>query len=102
LGAATSVEKAVNVISGVKKEKTVAGNVNKAGDVIKCEVDDLKLKINIGQQNKHIPGTNNYKQELANGKLKSILSADPQQLIDDFAGTGKKLEQTRNVLILET
>ena len=90
-GAATSVEKAVNVISGVKKEKTVAGNVNKAGDVIKCEVDDLKLKINIGQQNKHIPGTNNYKQELANGKLKSILSADPQQLIDDFAGTGKKI-----------
>ncbi|MFV0465273.1 MAG: polymorphic toxin type 50 domain-containing protein, partial [Lachnospiraceae bacterium] len=54
-------------------------------------VDDLNLKINIGQQNKHIPGTNNYKQELANGKLKSILSADPQQLLDDFAGTGQKI-----------
>lgn len=58
-------------------------------------LDDVNLKINVGQQNKHIPGTNNYKQEIANGKLKSILSADPQQLLDDFAGTGKKIGKNK-------
>mgnify|MGYP000924390666 CR=1 FL=1 len=49
------------------------------------------VKVNAGQQNKHIPGTNNYKQEIANGKTKSILSEDPQSLLDEFAGTGQKI-----------
>jgi len=32
--------------------------------------NNVKPKINVGQQNKHIPGTNNYAQEIASGKLK--------------------------------
>ncbi|WP_312105513.1 polymorphic toxin type 50 domain-containing protein [Pygmaiobacter massiliensis] len=75
-----------------KQEQAATNNAKPtAGQVSEGESDNLNLKINMGQQNKHIPGTNNYKQELANGKLKSILSADPQQLLDDFAGTGQKI-----------
>jgi hypothetical protein len=44
-----------------------------------------------GKQDKHIPGTNNYAQEIVNGKPRSILLEDPQQLLDDFAGTGQKV-----------
>ena len=52
------------------------------------------VKVNIGQQDKHILGTNNYNQYLANGKKPSILSENPQRLLDDFAGTGKKVPNT--------
>lgn len=48
-------------------------------------------KLNVGQQDKHIQGTNNYKQQISNGKHPSILTEDPKQLLDDFAGTGEKL-----------
>lgn len=49
------------------------------------------FKVNIGQQDKHIVGTNNYKQEIANGKTKSILSENAQSLLDKFAGNGQKI-----------
>ncbi|WP_283610441.1 polymorphic toxin type 50 domain-containing protein [Faecalispora anaeroviscerum] len=77
------------VMGGIKG----ADHVKDAEKVAQSAESVIKggLEINMGQQNKHIPGTNSYKQELANGKLKSILSADPQQLLGDFAGTGRKI-----------
>ena len=48
-----------------------------------------------GAQEKHIPDTPNYKQELANGKNKSIFYGDnkiAQELLDKFAGKGKLLK----------
>ena len=54
-----------------------------------------KVRVNQGHQDKHIPGTNNYKQEIANGRTKSILLADPQELLDNYAGTGQKLSATK-------
>jgi hypothetical protein len=49
------------------------------------------VKVNQGQQDKHILGTNNYKQSVASGINRSILNENPQQLLDDFAGTGQKM-----------
>ncbi len=52
-------------------------------------------KIHQGQQDKHIAGTNNYKQELANNKPRSILVEDAQTLLDEFAGTGKRINNVK-------
>jgi hypothetical protein len=49
------------------------------------------VKVNAGQQDKHIFGTNNYNQSVASGVNRSILKEDPQQLLDDFAGTGQTI-----------
>jgi hypothetical protein len=49
------------------------------------------VRVNQGQQDKHIPGTNNYNQLIASGKNPSILKANPQELLDNFAGTGVKI-----------
>lgn len=32
---------------------------------------------------------NNHNQEIANGRPRSILTEDPQQLLDEFAGSGQ-------------
>lgn len=52
---------------------------------------DYNLTINPGRQDKHIQGTNNYIQELKQGRYKSYLleGVDPQQLVDKYAGTGE-------------
>lgn len=52
---------------------------------------DYNLTINPGRQDKHIQGTNNYNQELKQGRYKSYLleGVDPQQLVDKYAGTGE-------------
>jgi hypothetical protein len=49
------------------------------------------VKVHQGQQDKHIPGTNNYNQDVANGVNRSTLNANSQQLLDDFAGTGTSM-----------
>ncbi|PHE91695.1 polymorphic toxin type 50 domain-containing protein [Bacillus pseudomycoides] len=49
-------------------------------------------------QEKHIPNTPNYKQEVANGKNKSIFYGDnktAQELLDKFAGKGTVLKNGR-------
>lgn len=54
-------------------------------------VNGYDAKVNVGQQNKHIPGTNEYKNALNNGKTKSIMYGDAndiQNLLNDQAGTG--------------
>lgn len=51
-----------------------------------------------GAQEKHIPDTPNYKQEVANGKNKSIFYGDnktAQELLDKFAGVGTVLKNGR-------
>ena len=64
-------------------------------DVVEGGANLNKIKINQGHQDKHIPGTNNYKQEIAKGKFRSTLTMDPQKLLDDFAGTGSAVGDTK-------
>ena len=50
----------------------------------KQAIADKKIvvdKIDVGKQNKHIPGTNDYKTATRNGIGKSILIADPNKLL---------------------
>ena len=49
----------------------------------------VNLKIHKGNQDKHIAGTQNYKQEVANGRTPSILTANPDVLVQTYAGKGK-------------
>ena len=49
------------------------------------------VKVNVGQQEKHITGTNNYNQSVNRGINRSILSEDAQNLLDEFAGKGQKI-----------
>ncbi|MEC1080430.1 T7SS effector LXG polymorphic toxin, partial [Bacillus paralicheniformis] len=60
------------------------------------EVHGFPAKVKPGAQEKHIPGTPNYKQEIANGrKNKSIFYGDnktAQELLDKFAGKGTLLK----------
>ncbi|MGX9293164.1 polymorphic toxin type 50 domain-containing protein, partial [Bacillus sp. A015] len=58
------------------------------------EVHGFPAKIKPGAQEKHIPNTPNYKQEIANGKNKSIFYGDnktAQELLDKFSGKGQLL-----------
>ncbi|MEK4522462.1 polymorphic toxin type 50 domain-containing protein [Psychrobacillus sp. FSL W7-1493] len=58
------------------------------------EVNGFPAKVKPGSQEKHIPNTPNYKQELANGKIKSIFYGDnkkAQVLLDKYAGKGQLL-----------
>ncbi len=62
------------------------------------EVNGYPIKVKAGAQEKHIPDTPNYKQELANGKNKSIFYGDNkivQELLDKFAGKGELLKNGR-------
>ncbi len=58
-------------------------------------VQKSHVKVNQGQQDKHIPGTNNYKVELQKGQNRSILEANPQELLDNYAGKGVRLSESR-------
>ncbi|MCY7999392.1 T7SS effector LXG polymorphic toxin [Bacillus haynesii] len=63
------------------------------------EVHGFPAKVKPGAQEKHIPGTPNYKQEIANGrKNKSIFYGDnkkAQELLDKFAGKGDLFRKDR-------
>ncbi|WP_179104444.1 T7SS effector LXG polymorphic toxin [Virgibacillus proomii] len=62
------------------------------------EVNGFPVKVKSGAQEKHIPNTPNYKQELANGKNKSILYGDnktAQELLDKFAGKGTSINKNK-------
>ena len=52
-----------------------------------------KAQVQQGLQDKHVKGTNNHKREIAKGNHPSILEADPQKLLDSFAGKGVRLEK---------
>ena len=54
--------------------------------------------INVGQQNKHIPGTNEYKVAVNNGQNKSIMSGtvdDIQELLREFSGKGTPINANK-------
>lgn len=53
-----------------------------------------EAKVNVGQQNKHIPYTNEYKASIANGNKRSTVNgnlADIQKLLNEKAGTGEMI-----------
>ncbi len=65
------------------------------------EVNGFPAKVKSGAQEKHIPETPNYKQEVANGKKKSIFYGDnkkAQELLDKYAGRGEFLKNGREVI----
>ncbi|WP_456266662.1 MULTISPECIES: T7SS effector LXG polymorphic toxin [unclassified Bacillus (in: firmicutes)] len=65
------------------------------------EVNGFPAKVKPGAQEKHIPDAPNYKQELANGKKKSIFYGDnkkAQELLDKYAGTGHIPSKGREVV----
>ena len=55
-------------------------------------------KIHKGRQDKHIPGTNNYNQQKANGKNPSILTGDPNKLLREGVGKGKATTPTKETV----
>ncbi|MEH7650901.1 T7SS effector LXG polymorphic toxin [Bacillus safensis] len=62
------------------------------------EVYGFPAKVKAGAQEKHIPDAPNYKQEVANGKTKSIFYGDnkkAQELLDKFAGKGDMFTKNR-------
>ncbi|MCY9362618.1 T7SS effector LXG polymorphic toxin [Bacillus spizizenii] len=62
------------------------------------EVNGYPVKVKPGAQEKHILNTPNYKQEIANGKNKSIFYGDnktAQELLDKYAGKGDFLKNGR-------
>ncbi|MGG1592433.1 T7SS effector LXG polymorphic toxin [Terribacillus saccharophilus] len=92
----------------VKNEKIEANNQDNKNNILSTpsygknsvpigpyrEVENFPVKVKSGAQEKHIPNTPNYKQELANGKNKSILYGDnrtAQSLLDKYAGTGQMM-----------
>ena len=71
--------------------KTTEDSVEDVGKIGSKTVNGYDTKVNVGQQNKHIPGTNEYKNALNNGQTKSIMYGDAndiQNLLNDKAGTG--------------
>ena len=99
-GVKTSGNGKYNVSKGPKiKDAKVkgAGGVDIVDDVANniTKANPDNAKVHTGQQDKHIPGTNNYNQEIAKGKYRSILSENPQQLLDDYAGTGQSIGTTK-------
>ncbi|OUZ09389.1 T7SS effector LXG polymorphic toxin [Bacillus pumilus] len=62
------------------------------------EVNGFPVKVKPGAQEKHISDAPNYKQEVANGKTKSIFYGDnkkAQELLDKFAGKGDMFTKNR-------
>ena len=53
------------------------------------------VKIHKGRQDKHIEGTNNYKQQRENGKNPSILTENPNKLLKEGAGKGRMITPTK-------
>ena len=55
-------------------------------------------KIHKGKQDKHIVGTNNYNQQMANGKHPSILTENPSKLLKEGAGKGRITTSTKEIV----
>src|SRR5699024_5472631 len=62
------------------------------------EINGFPVKIKPGAQEKHIPNTPNYKQEIANRKNKSIFYGDnkiAQELLEEYAGKGTTVTKNK-------
>lgn len=55
-------------------------------------------KIHKDRQDKHIEGTKNYKQQIANGKNPSILKEDANKLLKESAGKGNMTTPTKKTV----
>lgn len=55
-------------------------------------------RLHKGRQDKHIPGTNNYKQQKGNGKNPSILTENPNKLLKEGAGKGRMTTPTKETV----
>lgn len=86
-------QKRANILYDLGSDKLNLDIYLKDEKLRKVIKNDYNLTINSGRQDKHIQGTNNYKQELAKGTHKSYLldSVNPQELVDKYAGTGDLL-----------
>ena len=62
----------------------------KAGNFGNTRGSRANSKIHEGRQNKHIKGTNNYKQQKENGKNPSILTENPNKLLKEGVGKGRR------------
>ncbi|MDH8709281.1 putative ribonuclease toxin of YeeF-YezG toxin-antitoxin module [Micromonospora sp. 1209] len=85
----------------VKRVKTLAYGKQSVPKGPYREVNGFPAKVKSGAQEKHIPETPNYKQEVANGKKKSIFYGDnkkAQELLDKYAGRGEFLKNGREVI----
>ncbi|MER3113688.1 T7SS effector LXG polymorphic toxin [Bacillus altitudinis] len=85
----------------VKRVKTPAYGKQSVPKGPYREVNGFPAKVKAGAQEKHIPETPNYKQEVANGKKKSIFYGDnkkAQELLDKYAGRGEFLKNGREVI----
>ncbi len=61
-------------------------------------INGYEVKVNVGQQNKHLPDTNEYKNALKNGQNKSIMYGDIddiQNLLNKKAGKGDFLGKNK-------
>lgn len=55
-------------------------------------------RIHKGRQEKHIEGSKNYNQQIANQKTPSILTEDPEQLLREGAGKGQIVNPNKEVV----
>ena len=82
----------VGKVSLEEAEKLVGKDVRwSRGDGGNKIVNGYDAKVSVGQQNKHIPETNEYKNALKKGQTKSIMYGDVndiQKLLNDKAGMG--------------
>lgn len=70
----------------------------KGGSFGKTRGKRAGAKIHEGRQNKHIKGTNNYNQQIANGKNPSILTGNPNKLLKEGAGKGRMITSTKETV----
>ncbi len=70
--------------------KEINANPDNAQEIFKKAIDAGKVNLTVrqGAQNKHIPGTHEYEQEVAKGREPSVLTADAEELVKKYAGNG--------------
>lgn len=92
-GAIAKVLKGADKAADAGKLTNLAARLKALGNLPSGGIPNLK--IHLGKQAKHIPGSNNYKVLRSKGKRPSELThPDPQRLIDNKAGTGQKIIST--------
>lgn len=95
-GSAVAVKSATSFAADTSHSDN--GSLNKVNN---SQITDRKVstgakhvKLDQGNQDKHIVGTNNYKQEVRNKRHKRILTKDPQWILDNYADPSKVMNGT--------
>ena len=76
----------------------IESDISNASQILRRAIADGKVNTHIhkGHQDKHILGTQNYRQEIANGREPSILTADANILVKKHVGKGQLVFTRRN------